>query len=179
MRKIAQTAGGFACTPRCVELLDASWRILTSSEGWIYFYNPSLKVVTDQDIRDDVIYSLVINSTPNHPLSESDPDDQTEVLLMQLHAESGAQSSSSFLVINHKHCIASYVYQEVKDKNVHSLDPNTCMILQELPHYCLIYVTVNRKRRLYWNYLWKHPAHVSTPRRAIQDASDALTWYYV
>ena len=38
---------------------------------------------------------------------------------------------------------------------------------------------VNRKRRLYWNYLWNHPSHVPTPERAIPDASDALTWFYV
>lgn len=38
---------------------------------------------------------------------------------------------------------------------------------------------MNRKRRLYWNYLWTHPSHVPTPERAIPDASDALAWYYV
>jgi len=117
--------------------------------------------VTDQDIRDDDIYSLIINSASSYPLS--DLDDQMEVLLMQLHAEAGPQNPSSFnLVINHKHCIASYVYQEMKDENFHLFDPNT----------------LNRKRRLYWNYLWRHPAHISTPQRAIPDASDALTWYY-
>lgn len=83
--------------------------------------------MTDQDIRDGVIYSLVTNSTSSCPLS--DLDDQMEVFLMQLHAEAGPQDSTSFnLLINHKHCIASYVYQEVKDKNPHSLDPNTRMI---------------------------------------------------
>jgi hypothetical protein len=154
--------------------------MLTPNEGWIYFYNPSLKVVTDQDIRDDTIYSLVTNSTSSYPLS--DLDDQMEVLLMQLHVEAGPQNPSSFnLVVNHKHCIASYVYQEVKDKKFHSFDPNTRAIPQELLFFLfwLNHVTVNRKRRLYWNYLWKHPAHVPTPQRAIPDASDALTWYYV
>ena len=38
---------------------------------------------------------------------------------------------------------------------------------------------VNRCRRLYWNYLWNHPVHVALPPRAIEDASDALTWFYV
>jgi hypothetical protein len=39
--------------------------------------------------------------------------------------------------------------------------------------------TVNRCRRLYWNYLWNHPVHSPTPARALSDASDALTWFYV
>lgn len=38
---------------------------------------------------------------------------------------------------------------------------------------------VNRYRRLYWNYLWNHPVHAPTPSRALGDASDALTWFYV
>lgn len=129
-------------------------------QGWIYFYNRSLKVVTDHDIRDDAVYSSVSNSTSGYPLS--DLDDQMEVLFMQLDVESKPQNSTFNLVINHKHCIASYVYEEVQDKNFHSFDPNT----------------LNRKRRLYWNYLWKHPAHVPTPERAVPDAADALTWYY-
>jgi hypothetical protein len=118
--------------PRRLDALRASTSVLDSSkdakekltpnEGWIYFHNPSLKVVTEQDIRDDAIYSLVTGSTSNFPLS--DLDDHIEVLLM--HIQPGPQSTSSFnLVINHKHCVASYVYQEVKDNNFHSLDPNT------------------------------------------------------
>jgi hypothetical protein len=111
------------CAPTSVldSSKDASEK-LTLNEGWIYFHNPSLKVVTEQDIRDDAVYSLVTTSTSNFPLS--DLDDHIEVLLM--HIQPGPQSPSSFnLVINHKHCIASYAYQEVKDKNFHSLDPNT------------------------------------------------------
>ena len=38
---------------------------------------------------------------------------------------------------------------------------------------------VNRYRRLYWNYLWNHPAHVPLPSRAIEEASDTLMWFYV
>jgi hypothetical protein len=87
--------------------------------------------VTDQDIRDDVVYASVTNSTASY--RSSDLDDQMEVFLMQLHVETGPQNPSSFnLVVNHKHCIASYVCQEVQDKNFHFLDPNTRTSLQEL-----------------------------------------------
>jgi len=82
-------------------------------------------------------------------------------LLVQTNA--GQQGTASlFLVINHKHCVASYDLREVKDDNVCLLDPNT----------------LNRRRRPYWNYLWNHPSHIPTPARAIPDASDALTWYF-
>lgn len=101
-----------------------------------------------------------------------------EVFLVQ----AGPPNLPSFnLVINHKHCIASYQfdYQDVKDINFLFLNPNTCKILLEYSVFSLNHTLVNRKRRLYWNYLWKHPAHISTPERAISDAADALTWFYV
>lgn len=85
--------------------------------------------MTDHDIRDDAVYSSVSNSTSGYPLS--DLDDQMEVLFMQLDVESKPQNSTFNLVINHKHCIASYVYEEVQDKNFHSFDPNTRTIPQE------------------------------------------------
>jgi hypothetical protein len=106
---------------------QADW-MLTSNKGWIYFSNPSLKVVTDQDIRDDAIFSSISNSISSYPLSEL--GDKMEVFLMQLFVGTGLPSFN--LVINHKHCIASYVSQQVQDKNFHSLAPNTRMILQEL-----------------------------------------------
>lgn len=41
------------------------------------------------------------------------------------------------------------------------------------------FALVNRCRRLYWNYLWNHPVHASLSVRALEDASDALLWFYV
>lgn len=32
---------------------------------------------------------------------------------------------------------------------------------------------------MYWNFLWMHPSHALCPSRAIPDAADSLTWYYV
>lgn len=37
----------------------------------------------------------------------------------------------------------------------------------------------NRRARLYWNYVWNHPAHIPTPPSASTEALDALTWFYV
>ncbi|GLB33676.1 hypothetical protein LshimejAT787_0105600 [Lyophyllum shimeji] len=136
------------------------WTLCVHPQGWIYFHSCALKVVTNQDVRDPGICELVTRSTANYPLP--DLDDQMEVQLL-VSTDAGQQGMASlFLVINHKHCVASYDLREVKDENVHLLDPNT----------------LNRRRRLYWNYLWNHPSHVPTPTRAIPDASDALTWYF-
>ncbi|KAE9410323.1 hypothetical protein BT96DRAFT_912537, partial [Gymnopus androsaceus JB14] len=39
--------------------------------------------------------------------------------------------------------------------------------------------TLNKRRRLYWNFLWTHPTHLqSCPARAVPDACDALAWFY-
>ncbi|KAF9055033.1 hypothetical protein BDZ89DRAFT_1055656 [Hymenopellis radicata] len=67
------------------------------------------------------------------------------------------------LVVNHRHCIASYRVGDVKNASV-----NECNFHQ-----------LNRQRRLYWNFLWRFPSHIERcPERAVKDASDALTWFY-
>ncbi|KDR83588.1 hypothetical protein GALMADRAFT_1338525, partial [Galerina marginata CBS 339.88] len=146
--------------------LADDWTLCVHSQGWIYFYNPSLKVVTDQDIRRPEVLEMTENSYSQYPLSEL--SDGMEV---HLHVqsrislrkpESGNGISSFNLTINHNHCTASYDFDEVQDNNSTLLGPKR----------------LNRCRRLYWNYLWNHPAHVPTPSRAIEDASDALTWFY-
>ncbi|KAF8076255.1 hypothetical protein FPV67DRAFT_405896 [Lyophyllum atratum] len=136
------------------------WALCVHPQGWIYFYSSFLKVVTDQDVRDPDISELLIKNTSNYPLP--DLDDQMEVQLF-VQTNMGPEGMANiFLVINHKHCVAAYDLHEVRDQNVRLLDPQT----------------LNRRRRLYFNYLWNHPAHVPTPKRAIPDASDALTWYF-
>ena len=39
--------------------------------------------------------------------------------------------------------------------------------------------TVNKRRRMYWNYLERHPNHFPLPPTAEQDARDALAWFYL
>ncbi|KAG6911716.1 hypothetical protein DXG01_007966 [Tephrocybe rancida] len=129
--------------------------------GWVYFFSESLKVVTDQDIRDPELYALVNHSTSKYPLPDLDVHMEVQIIV-HMGGKGEDSIANLFLVINHKECVASYDLKEVKDENVPLLDPNT----------------LNRRRRLYWNYLWNHPVHVPTPARAIPDASDALTWYF-
>ncbi|KAF9469012.1 hypothetical protein BDZ94DRAFT_1208240 [Collybia nuda] len=140
--------------------LPDDWLLCVHPQGWIYFYSHILKVVTDQDIRDETVYQLITQHTSDYPLSELN-----EGMEVQLHVKpqpGGAGAATFYLVVNHKDCIASYEREEVKDGKACTFDPNT----------------LNRRRRLYWNYLWHHPVHVPTPQRAFPDAVDALTWYY-
>ncbi|PPQ65223.1 hypothetical protein CVT26_000200 [Gymnopilus dilepis] len=142
---------------------DDDWRLCIHSQGWIYFYHPRLKIVTDHDIREPGILAALEDSRSHYPLD--DLTDGMEVQLVQTRsaAKVSENSFSSWnLTINHKHCVASYNFEEVRNDNPALLGPNR----------------LNRCRRLYWNYLWKHPSHVPTPPRAIEDASDALTWFY-
>lgn len=84
------------------------------------------------------------------------------------------------LVINHSLCIASFNADDVKVANACLLNPMKCPLSIYL-HKSMFTTTfiVNRCRRLYWNYLWNHPAHVPLPSRAIEEASDALMWFHV
>lgn len=119
-----------------------------SQKGWVYFYSSSLQVVTNQDIRDPDILELVNRTTANYPLPNL--NDEMEVqLLVQTHLRH-LGAPNLFLVINHKHCVASYDLREVKHDNVHLLDANTCKHFNLVLFTNLMCVLVNRRRRLYW-----------------------------
>ncbi|KAJ3517966.1 hypothetical protein NLJ89_g168 [Agrocybe chaxingu] len=136
------------------------WSLCVHPQGWVYFFNPLLKVVTDQDIRKPSVFELTKENCLQYPL-----DELSDGMEVHLHLQSliGNGNTSVFgLAVNHVHCVASYDLQEVKSNNAYSLTPKR----------------LNRCRRLYWNYLWNHPAHVPSPSRAIEDASEALTWFY-
>ncbi|KAF8897409.1 hypothetical protein BD779DRAFT_1490637 [Infundibulicybe gibba] len=135
------------------------WDVCVHPQGWIYFYNQSLKLVTDQDIRvHKVAAAFAEHMFQHHTTSEGV---ELQINIPSEPTDSGLQKPAPFqLAINHEYCIASYQVEDVLEFS--NTDPNT----------------LNRRRRLYWNYLWSHPSHVKTPERAIQDAIDALTWFY-
>jgi len=65
------------------------------------------------------------------------------------------------LVVNHNSCMAGYSLKEVMSSEG-----------MEADH-------VNKRRRMYWNYLERHPNHVLLPPNAEQEARDALAWFHL
>jgi len=117
--------------------MPSSWESFL--KGWVYFYNPSLKIVTDQDIRQLETFEIIEQSYSEYPLSAL-----TEGMEVHLHVQSlqslqisqepGTVQNSSMrsfnLTINHNHCVASSVFDEVKDLNsVILLGPHRCELL--------------------------------------------------
>ncbi|KAJ6539219.1 hypothetical protein B0H19DRAFT_1177742 [Mycena capillaripes] len=137
------------------------WLLHVHPQGFIYFTNPVLKVVTDQDVRLPEIHEILDKATPL-------PNNANDLEGIELHlqvtkelSDTAGGSGILSLAINHLHCVASYEIDDVKQPETLSLDLRT----------------LNRRRRLYWNFLWNHPSHVSLPSRALPEANDALIWY--
>ncbi|KAJ7499047.1 hypothetical protein FB451DRAFT_1204072 [Mycena latifolia] len=138
------------------------WQLHVHPQGWIYFSSPSLGIVTDQDIRLPEVYGILCDQATR--LKPIIAGDQAIEMHLQVAKElSGLSDGRGVLglAINHTHCIASYDFEEVKEWESLQRDPRT----------------LNRRRRLYWNFLWNHPSHVALPSRALPEASDALIWY--
>jgi hypothetical protein len=95
-----------------------SWTICVHPQGWIYFFNPSLKVITDEDIRDPDAHQRIVECSSRYPLSELD-----QGMEVQLYGNSGDVYN---LAVNHVHCIASYSLPEVTHANFANLDVWNC-----------------------------------------------------
>ncbi|KAF7433193.1 hypothetical protein PC9H_005142 [Pleurotus ostreatus] len=171
MAHIAQTRTDSMATvcDEAVPRLPDDWTLCVHPQGFIYFYNAKCKVVIDADLRDTDICRKATDlcSTGLPDLAEG-----TEMHVQFLDHFSGNDNRVEMepaplcLLVNHTHCVASYVSGLPSAKNVDlnllPLDPNQ----------------LNRLRRMYWSYLWNHPAHTPLPERAIKDATDAITWFY-
>ncbi|KAG2013491.1 hypothetical protein CC2G_010399 [Coprinopsis cinerea AmutBmut pab1-1] len=141
--------------------LPEPWVACVHPRGWLYFYNRTLKVVTDQDIRDPRTLELVEATIADYPIGAL--EDGMEVHLCHVLSPRDFETKNLFsLAINHNSCLASYDLEDVLPDNVCQLDPKR----------------QNRFRRFYWNYLSNHPSHSPTPDRAIKDAIDALTYFH-
>ncbi|THH13919.1 hypothetical protein EW146_g6354 [Bondarzewia mesenterica] len=141
-----------------VDSIPPGWDLYIHPQGWVYFKNRQVRVVTDEDVRIPETLKSVEQYISSFPISEL--DEHMEILLP--HGAMPGEHGLT-LVVNHSLCIASHYLDEVRTTNVCKLDP----------------YQVNRLHRLFWNYLQGHPAHVPTPANAEQEVRDALTWYHV
>lgn len=136
-----------------------------------------------KDIRLPEIYEVLYDEASRlNPVSSSS-DKGIEMHLQVAKELSGSSSARGVLslAINHSHCIASYDLEEVKEWETLQRDPRLCRIA---PNRRLVFnptqfSPVNRRRRLYWNFVWTHPCHAAIPTSALPEANDALLWYIV
>ncbi|EIN10571.1 hypothetical protein PUNSTDRAFT_142552 [Punctularia strigosozonata HHB-11173 SS5] len=135
-------------------VVPEGWVVHAHPEGWIYFHNPNLGVVTEEDLRIPDVYERVRSGCLGLAASE-------ELGSLEIYMATGNSESLFCTYINHQECIASYDSSEVDGRTQPDIYMRT------------------RQQRLYWTYLNRHPSHVKTPTRAQADALDALTWYCV
>ncbi|KIJ70223.1 hypothetical protein HYDPIDRAFT_172100 [Hydnomerulius pinastri MD-312] len=137
--------------------LPPPWIECVHPQGWLYFFHPELRIVSVEDIRDPHVYEIVMEKIPHYTC-----DDTEGELEIRLHGLSSKPVPFDYLAINHKHLLASHDLAEVQSKNVPLLGP----------------VQIYRARKHYWNYMSRYPVHMPTPSNALQDAVDALVWYF-
>ncbi|KAK7061609.1 hypothetical protein R3P38DRAFT_2830473 [Favolaschia claudopus] len=139
------------------------WLLHVHPQGWVYFTNPSLRVVTDQDVRLQEVQEILekVSQPPPNDVPEVEMHLQVAKELSSAAADSDGHGGALSLAINHAHCIASYNLEDVMQPDALRTDLRT----------------LNRRQRLYWNFLWNHPSHKPLPLRAINDARDAIVWY--
>ncbi|KAF9075979.1 hypothetical protein BDP27DRAFT_1314825 [Rhodocollybia butyracea] len=136
-------------------LLPDGWQMFVHPQGSIYFSDG--RIVVDQDIRNPGLLSVVLHSALDIGINDWEED-----LEVQMHVGNSGDCTNFALYINHTHCIAAHKYENADSHAFSVMDP----------------ATLNRRRRLYWNYLWAHSAHIPCPVRAVPDACDALAWFY-
>ena len=81
----------------------------THPEGWVYFYHPKIRVVTNDDIRQPEVLDAVERYIATYPFS--DLSDNMELLVH--HAPQPDEHMFSLLV-NHEYCMAGYSPKDVK-----------------------------------------------------------------
>ncbi len=90
------------------------WQPYVHPQGWVYFVNRARKIITEHDIRDvDVRQKIEVHS------QEYPPETLDEDMEVQLH-------ESFSLVVNHRHCIASYRVEDVKNASVDECNFHQC-----------------------------------------------------
>jgi hypothetical protein len=110
--------------------LGRDWNLCLHPQGWVYFHNPSLRIVVDYDIREP---GMLESTHANFAKSEL-----PEELEIHLHLQERAEATAFNLLINHSHCVASYNLKDAKEPPF--LDPNKCMVYPQTPIFHLTYL---------------------------------------
>ncbi|KAI9513182.1 hypothetical protein F5148DRAFT_1156722 [Russula earlei] len=125
-------------------------------QGWVYFNHPKIRVVTNDDIRTPKVLETVENYIETYPFCNL--LDGMELLVPH---DPQPNEHTFTLVVNHNLFMAGYDVTDVI--SIEGMDADH----------------VNKRRRMYWNHLERHPNHVLLPPNAEKEARDALAWYHL
>uniref|UniRef100_A0A0W0FCI4 Uncharacterized protein n=1 Tax=Moniliophthora roreri TaxID=221103 RepID=A0A0W0FCI4_MONRR len=91
------------------------WNLCVHPRGWIYFHNPFLKLLTDQDIRNPEKYNqLQVHASD---IDSSEWEEGMEIIL-----QVNRRGDVDFLLaINHSNCVAARTPEAVTDKATDNL----------------------------------------------------------
>ena len=156
-----------------VPSLPEGWSSHIHPQGWVYFYHPKIRVITNDDIRVPSVLDTVEKYIATYPFS--DLADRMELLVP--HNPQLDEHMFS-LIVNHKSCLAGYDLKDVISTEGMEADQGAFYSMWGL-HLTDLRPTVNKRRRMYWNHLERHPNHVLLPPNAEQEARDALAWFHL
>ncbi|KAI0265174.1 hypothetical protein BC834DRAFT_880407 [Gloeopeniophorella convolvens] len=132
------------------------WTTHIHPQGWVYFHNAKSRVVTNDDVRSPEVLDVIEKYMETYPLS-----DLTDGLELLIPHNPQPNEHMFSLVANHQTCMTGYGLKDVlttEGMEAHDL---------------------NKRRRMYWNYLERHPNHSPLPPNAENEAKDALAWFYI
>ncbi|KAF4602432.1 hypothetical protein EYR40_005639 [Pleurotus pulmonarius] len=112
-------------------IVPEGWKLCVHPQGMIYFYNTTLRIVVDEDIRDGAIYRSTMQKFEDLvSLGAVIKEDELELCLQPDTPDETAGQFDMF--VNHADCIASYNIQDVRPGTAAQLDPRTSWLLSEV-----------------------------------------------
>jgi hypothetical protein len=84
------------------------WTSHTHPQGWVYFYHPKTRVVTNDDIRTPSILSTLERYLATYPFC-----DLADGMELRLPYDPQPNEHMFSLIINHKSCMAGYNLKDV------------------------------------------------------------------
>lgn len=85
------------------------WRSHIHPQGWVYFYHPKTRVVTNDDIRTPSILSTLERYIATYPFC-----DLADGMELRLPYDPQPYEHMFSLIVNHKSCMAGYTLKDVK-----------------------------------------------------------------
>ncbi|KAF9813674.1 hypothetical protein IEO21_05445 [Rhodonia placenta] len=137
--------------------LPSGWAMYIHPRGWVYFRCDEYKVVVDEDIRVPETLERITSICMKENLALL--SDGQELCIVGFNSD-----SALYLAVDHTQCTAEYglefssVTQPIRDISLSR---------------------VLRRRQLYWNFVSRHPTHVSVPPDTFMYTVDIVKSYYL